>query len=93
MKIKPTFFNTRHERLHWNYFDINNYMFTIFFKSGKNMSFILRDLKKNENIKNYIYNKLLTKYKNIVEIDISNISNIEYNLMKLENIPCVIKIC
>ena len=33
-KIKPTFFNTRKDRLHWNYSDTNNTLFTIFFEPG-----------------------------------------------------------
>ena len=49
-KIKPTFFNTRRERLHWNHVDTNNYLFTILFDSGAELNFILRDLKKNESI-------------------------------------------
>jgi hypothetical protein len=58
MTIKPTFFNTRKERLHCNYEDTNNYLFTIIFDSGAELNFILRDLKKNNNIVNYIYKKL-----------------------------------
>ena len=92
-KIKPTFFNTRKDRLHWNYSDTNNTLFTIFFESGAEMSFILRDLTKNDNIENYIYKKLHNRFSNIIEIDISKISSVEYNLMKLKNIPSVIKIC
>ena len=49
--IKPTFFNTRKEGLHWNYIDINNYLFIILFDTGAELSFILRDLKKNKSIK------------------------------------------
>ncbi len=93
MKVKPTFFNTRSERLHWDYVDTNNYMFTILFDSGADLSFILRDLKKNESIKTYIYNKLHDTFGNIAEIDISRISSVEYNLMKQLHIPSVIKIC
>ena len=54
MKVKPTFFNTRTERLHWDYVDTNNLLFIILFDSGAEMSFVLRNLKKNDNIKNYI---------------------------------------
>ena len=54
MKIKPTFFNTRTERLHWDYIDTNNRMFTILFDSGAELTFILRDLKKDNSIVNYI---------------------------------------
>ena len=93
MKIKRTFFNTRKDRIHDNYVDTNNYLFTILFDSGAELSFILRDLKKNESITNYIYSRLCNTFSNIAEIDISRISDIEYNLMKLEKIPSVIKVC
>ena len=91
-KVKPTFFNTRKYRLHWKHGDTNNHLFTIFFESGAELSFILRDLKKN-NIEKYIYKKLNKRFGNIVEIDISKVSNEEYNLMKQINIPSVLKIC
>ena len=93
MKIKPTFFNTRNERLYWNYSDTNNRLFTIFFDSGAEMSFILRDLKKNDNIENYIYKKLHKRFGNIVEVEMGKISNVEYNLLKQLNIPPIQKIC
>ena len=93
MKTKPTFFNTRKERLHWNHVDTNNYLFTILFDSGADLSFILRDLKKNDSITNYIYKKLHKRFDNIAEIDISRLSSVEYNLMKQLHIPSVIKIC
>ena len=92
-KVKRTFFNSRTERFHWDYVDTNNYLFTILFDSGANLSFILRDLKKNENILSYIYKRLHKRFDNIAEIDISRLSSVEYNLMKQENIPSVIKIC
>ena len=93
MQVKRTFFNSRRERLYDNYVDTNNYLFTILFTSGANLSFILRDLRKNENILNYIYNKLHKRFDNIAEIDISRITDVEYNLMKQELIPSVIKVC
>jgi|TARA_R100001443_G_scaffold75066_1_gene82706 hypothetical protein len=93
MKVKRTFFNSRTDRLFQNYVDTNNYLFTILFDSGANLSFILRDLKKNENILSYIYKRLHKRFDNIAEIDISVLSSIEYNLMKQSNIPSVIKIC
>ena len=93
MKRKPTFFNTRNERLYWNYSDTNNRLFTIFFDSGAEMSFILRDLKKNDNIENYIYKKLHKRFGNIVEVEMGKISNVEYNLLKQLNIPPIQKIC
>ena len=79
MKIKPTFFNTRTERLYWNYHDTNNYLFTILFDSGAELSFILRDLKKNENILNYIYKKVDKRFDNVIELEASKISSVEYN--------------
>ena len=93
MKVKRTFFNSRTERFHWDYVDTNNYLFTILFNSGADLSFILRDLKKNDSIKNYIYKKLHRRFDNIAEIDISVLSSVEYNLMKQLQIPSVIKIC
>ena len=94
-----TFFNSRvvikdnKERLYWNYTDANNYLFTILFDSGAELNFILRDLKKNKNIENYIYNKIHTKFSNIFEIEISNLSLEEYNLLKQEKVPSVTKLC
>ena len=93
MKVKPTFFNTRTERLHWDYVDTNNLLFIILFDSGAEMSFVLRNLKKNDNIKNYIYKKLQNRFANIAEIEISKLSSVEYNLMKQMNVPSVIKVC
>ena len=93
MKLRPTFFNTRNERLYWNQTDTNNYLFIIFFDSGATLNFILRDLKKNESIKNYIYKKLNSVFCNIAEIDISKLSYTEYNLMKLEGVPSIFKVC
>ena len=92
IKPKRTFFNSRNNGYYQNYNDDNNYLFTIFFDGGAEMSFILRDLKKNDNIKIYIYNKLHTIFNNIFEIEISNISLEEYNLLKQEKVPSVIKI-
>lgn len=93
MKIKPTFFNTRIDRLHWDYADTNNYLFTILFDTGATLNFILRDLKKNESVVNYIYKKLHERFTNIIEIESSKISYVEYNLMKQQKIPSVTKIC
>lgn len=94
-----TFFNSRvvvkdnKARLYWNYTDTNSYLFTIFFNNGEELNFILRDLKKNKKIVNYIYSKLHNIFINIFEIEISNISLEEYNLLKQEKVPSVIKIC
>ena len=93
MKVKPTFFNTRTERLHWDYIDTNNRMFTILFDSGAELTFILRDLKIDNSIVNYIYKKIHIRFDNIIEIESSKISNVEYNLMKQINIPSITKIC
>ena len=91
--IQRTFFNSRKERLYWNYTDTNNYLFTIIFNSDAELNLILRNLKKDNNVVNYIYNKLNNKFINIFEIEISNISLEEYNLLKQEKVPSVIKIC
>jgi hypothetical protein len=93
VKVKPTFFNSRTDRLFQNYTDINNHLWIILFDSGAELSFILRDLKKNDNIVNYIYKKLHQRFGNIIEIENSRISYLEYNLMKQKNIPSIIKIC
>ena len=93
MRIKRTFFNSRNKHIYSNYEDINNYLFIIFFNSGASLSFILRDLKENKNIVNYIYKKLHYRFGNIIEIETSRISNVEYNLMKQANIPSITKIC
>ena len=93
MKIKNTFFTSRRGNIYWNYIDTNSFLFTIFFDSGAELSFILRDLKKNDNIKNYIYNKLKYRFSNIIEIETSRISNVEYNLLKQEKIPSITKLC
>ena len=93
MKAKRTFFNSRTDRLFQNYTDINNHLWIILFDSGAELSFILRDLKKNDNIVNYIYKKLHQRFGNILEIHNSRISYVEYNLMKHKKIPSIIKIC
>ena len=93
MRIKRTFFNSRNKHIYSNYEDINNYLFIILFDSGAELSFVLRDLKENKNIVNYIYKKLHNRFDNIIEIERSTISNVEYNLMKQANIPSITKIC
>ena len=79
--------------MYWDYSDTNNYLFIILFDSGAEMSFILRDLKKNENILNYIYKRLDSRFANVAEINTSRISDLEYNLLKQNKVPSVIKIC
>jgi len=93
LKAKRTFFNSRKDRLYDNYIDTNNHLWIILFDSGAELSFILRDLKKNNNVVTYIYKKLHKRFGNIIEIERSTISNVEYNLMKQANIPSIIKIC
>ena len=93
MKAKRTFFNSRKDRLFDNYVDTNNHLWIILFDSGAELSFILRDLKKNNNVVTYIYKKLHHRFDNIIEVERSRISNVEYNLMKQANIPSITKIC
>ena len=93
MKIKRTFFNSRTQRYYGNHYDINNYLFTIFFDEGAELSFVLRDLKQNKNIVNYIYKKVNNTFGNIAEIETSKISSVEYNLLKQLNTPSIIKLC
>ena len=93
MKAKRTLFNSRKDRLYDDYVDMNNHLWIILFDSGAELSFILRDLKKNNNVVTYIYKKLHNRFDNIIEIERSTISNVEYNLMKQANIPSITKIC
>jgi len=93
MKVKPTFFNTRTDRLHWDYVDTNSVLFIILFDSGAEMSFIFRNLKKDDNVLNYISKKLYKRFDNIIEIEANKLSNVEYNLMKQKNMPTILKIC
>jgi len=93
LKAKRTLFNSRKDRLYDDYVDMNNHLWIILFDSGAELSFILRDLKKNNNIVNYIYKKLHSRFDNIMEVETSRISNVEYNLMKQANIPSITKIC
>jgi len=93
MKVKPTFFNTRTDRLHWDYVDTNSVLFIILFDSGAEMSFIFRNLKKDDNVLTYISKKLHKRFDNIIEIETNKLSNVEYNLLKQKNMPSIIKIC
>ena len=93
MKAKRTFFNSRKDRLYHNYTDTNNHLWIILFDSGAELCFILRNLKKDNKAINYIYKKLHNRFDNIMEIETSRISYVEYNLMKQNNIPSIIKIC
>jgi len=93
MKVKPTFFNTRTDRLHWDYIDTNSVLFIILFDSGAEMSFIFRNLKKDDNVLTYISKKLHKRFDNIIEIETNKLSNVEYNLLKQKNMPSILKIC
>ena len=93
MKVKPTFFNTRTDRLHWDYVDTNSVLFIILFDSGAEMSFIFRNLKKDDNVLTYISKKLYKRFDNIIEIETNKLSNVEYNLLKQKNMPSILKIC
>tara|TARA_R110002012_G_scaffold198331_6_gene367216 strand:- start:4358 stop:4720 length:363 start_codon:yes stop_codon:yes gene_type:complete len=79
----PNFFNTRNERLHFNFSDTNNWLFTIIYEDGKQLkekNYILRDLKQDKTIKKYIYKKLNFIF-NVVEIEISKLSKSEYGCL------------
>ena len=93
MKIKPTFFNTRTDRLYGDYVDTNSLLFIILFDSGAEMSFIFRNLKKDDNVLTYISKKLHKRFDNIIEIETNKLSNVEYNLLKQKNMPSILKIC
>tara|TARA_R100000664_G_C2750432_1_gene137756 strand:+ start:1107 stop:1388 length:282 start_codon:yes stop_codon:yes gene_type:complete len=93
MKIKKTLFTTRNNGIYNNYTDTNSLLFIILFKSGAELSFILRNLKKNNNIESYIYKKLNNTFGNIAEIETSRITNTEYNLLKQLNTPSITKLC
>ena len=91
MKVKRTFFNSRNQRLYWNYEDTNNWLFTIFYnedKTIKEKNLILSDLLQNESTVNNIYKKLKAKYE-IKHIDTNRISYSEYNLLKNIETPTI----
>ena len=100
MKVKRTFFNSRKDRLYDDYVDINNYLWIILFDSGAELTFILRDLKKDNNVINYIYKKLHSRFDNIMEIEKSTITDVElstssclYQHNRHIIYPSIIKIC
>lgn len=88
-----TFYNSRNGRCYQDYTDTNNYLFIINFTTGAEMCFVLRDLKKDKKVLNYIYNKINTIFGNVTEIDIGKISFYEYNLMRTNGIPPISKLC
>ena len=76
MKIKPTFFNSRKDRLHQNFKDINNWLFTIIYKHGKEhkeQNYILRDIKQDKSTVRYIYKKINECFE-VVEVEASRLS-------------------
>jgi hypothetical protein len=91
MKRKPTFFNTRNERLYWNYSDTNNWLFTINYKAGeihREQNYILRYLKKDNINLSYIYKKIHARF-DVVEIEASKMSKTEYDLLKNIETPSI----
>ena len=88
MKTKPTFFNTRNQRLYRNYSDINNRLFTIILNNGKELNFIYRDLLKNNfNPLNYFRRK--NEDLKIVYDECSRISKTEYDMLKNIGTPSI----
>jgi hypothetical protein len=92
VKIKKTFFNTRNGRLYDNHIDINNWLFTInyiHYNKVKEINYILRDLKQDKGILEYISKKLHKKYK-IAEIEIGRLAQTEYEMLKNIGTPTII---
>ncbi len=93
MKTKMTFFNSRNDRLFNDYHDINNLLFRIIYMHDNQMiekNYILRNLKKDNNIVKYIYKKI-NESNDIVEIETDQLSKIEYDLCKLCGVPNIIQ--
>ena len=91
MRIRPTFFNTRKDRLHWNYNDINNWLFTIIYKQDnecREQNYILRDIKQDNSTLNYIYKKIKERF-NVVEIEVGKLSKTEYDMLKNITTPTI----
>ena len=92
MRIRPTFFNTRKDRLHWNYNDINNWLFTIIYKQGekhKEQNYILRDIKQDKSTVRYIYKKINDCF-DVVEVEASRLSKTEYDMLKNIKTPTIL---
>ena len=92
MRIKPTFFNTRKDRIYQNYKDINNWLFTIIYKHGgkyKEQNYILRDVKQDRSTLDYIYKKINERFE-VVEIETSRLSKTEYNMLKNIQTPTIL---
>ena len=91
MKVKPTFFNTRKDRIHQNYNDINNWLFTIIYKQNgecKEQNYILRDMKQDKSVLNHIYKKIHNAF-DVVEIHTSILSKTEYEMLKNIETPTI----
>ena len=92
MKIKPTFFNSRKDRLHQNYNDINNWLFTIIYKHGKEhkeQNYILRDIKQDKSTVRYIYKKINECFE-VVEVEASRLSKTEYDMLINIGMPTIL---
>ena len=91
MKAKRTFFNSRNERLFWDYTDTNNWLFTIIYQQGeihREQNYILRYLKKDNLNLSYIYKKIHERF-DVVEIEASKMSKTEYDLLKNIETPTI----
>ena len=91
MKVKPTFFNTRKDRIYQNYNDINNWLFTIIYKQNgecKEQNYILRDIKQDKSVLNHIYKKIHNAF-DVVEIHTSILSKTEYEMLKNIETPTI----
>lgn len=91
MKIKPTFFNSRKDRLHQNYNDMNNWLFTIIYKQDnecREQNYILRDIKQDKSVLNNIYKKIHNAF-DVVEIETSILSKTEYEMLKNIETPTI----
>ena len=91
MKVKPTFFNTRKDRIYQNYNDINNWLFTIIYiedKECKEQNYILRDIKQDKSVLNNIYKKIHNAF-DVVEIHTSILSKTEYEMLKNIETPTI----
>jgi len=91
MKIQPTFFNTRNERFHWGFNDTNNWLFTIIYRHGlklKEQNYILRDVKQDKSIIDYIYKKIYERFE-VVEIAVGKLSKTEYDMLININTPTI----
>jgi len=95
MKVKPTFFNTRTDRLHWNYTDINNVLLRIILEDGLEFNFIYRFLKKNDFDPLKYFERNNTDVK-VLHSEVSLLSKVEYDMLKILGTPnigaCVRKI-